>query len=340
MGHPALENNTPYQVEPLILADEEGRPIVVVVAKGTFDVAHGRTLVLAAEQEKVCLTGTFNGEPGKSSPRLEPETAFAKPATDVVLLGTARAPRQGTTEMDVELSVGRLRKTVHVTGDRVWFRSLGTATASRPVPFERIALSYENAFGGWDRSHEDLGRHAFEPRNPCGTGFRARTGRWEEGVRLPNLEDPKRRITSPSDAPPPCGVGFTAPDWEPRRGYAGTYDGSWAAERLPLLPRDFDRRFFNAASEGLVASGHLRGDEEVRAIGVRTEGPLVFRLPALPPPRVVVAFRRAPDARPPAVLDTVILDTDAARLCLLWRASAAVSGGDTAGVAGVSVACP
>ena len=50
--------------------------------------------------------------------------------------------------------------------------------------------------------------------------------------------------------------------------YAGTYDKKWQEERAPLLPRDFSKRFLNAAAPGLVAPGYLRGDETVIAAGV------------------------------------------------------------------------
>src|SRR5208337_4822029 len=90
-----------------------------------------------------------------------------------------------------------------------------------PEPFERIPLVWERAFGGWDRSHADPAKHTCEPRNPVGTGFRQKHGHPEEGVRVPNLEDPRYPSRHYGDAPPPAGFGFTGPSWQPRAAFAG-----------------------------------------------------------------------------------------------------------------------
>ena len=112
------------------------------------------------------------GEPGECSYRLEPEMAFVKPATDVVLVGHAHATRPRTTSVDVELSVGPLRKRAVVTGDRHWSKGLLGPRASDPEPFETIPLVYERAFGGWDRSRDDEAKHTYDRRNPVGVGYR------------------------------------------------------------------------------------------------------------------------------------------------------------------------
>ena len=91
---------------------------------------------------------------------------------------------------------------------------------TKPEPFERIPLIYERAFGGWDRSHPETEKHGFEPRNPVGTGFRAKRGKFEKGIRLPNLEDPQRPLKGHRDKPPPTGFGFISPHWPPRAALA------------------------------------------------------------------------------------------------------------------------
>ena len=179
---------------------------------------------------------------------------------------------------------------------------------TRPRAFERVPLQWERAFGGKG-----------EPRNPVGVGFRSSHGRFEEGLRAPNLEDPARPFKGWGDRPTPAGFGFTAAHWEPRARYAGTYDKRWAEERAPLLPRDFDRRFLNAAAPGLVAPGYLRGDEGAVATGVSGAGGISFKLPGVAPPRVEVEHAGREDAKVAMGLDTVILDTDAGKLFLLWK---------------------
>ncbi len=305
-------------VEPLFLADEEGRPLLVPLVKATYAIGP-RGLALAEEQAPVVPEGVPWGDPAESSYRYEPECAFAKAATDVVLVGSAVAPKVGTTEMLVAFQVGPLKKGVRVLGDRAFFKTVGGVGMSRPVPFERLPLQWERAFGGWDRSNPDPKKHDFERRNPVGVGFRLGGSRFEEGLRCPNLEDPARPFKGWGDRPPPAGFGFTSPSWEPRTKYAGTYDEKWTNERSPLLPKDFDRRFLNAASPGLVAPGYLRGDEAVLATGVTAGGGLSFALPGVAPPSVVVAHRGREDVKVATSLDTVIVDTDAGRVFLSWR---------------------
>lgn len=81
---------------------------------------------LADEQMRLELIGQcFGGDPESSSHRYEPEVAFYKPSTDVVVIGHAHAPAPGTRAMMVEVRVGSLQKRLRVTGDRVWFSAGG-----------------------------------------------------------------------------------------------------------------------------------------------------------------------------------------------------------------------
>lgn len=320
MGHPDVDNRTPFAFEPLFLVDEELRPLLVTVVKATFSVGRDGRCARADEQLPLNVGGDCWGEdPQTSSYKFEPEVAFTKLATDVALIGHAHAPRRDTREMRVSLRVGPLSKDALVFGDRVWFRTLGITNMTKPLAFEKIPLTYERAFGGWDRAHADPRKHACEPRNPVGTGFRA-AGGFEEGIHLPNVEDPRAPIKGFGDRPPPAGFGFVSPHWQPRAALAGTYDAAWGKTRAPLLPKDFDRRHLNAASPGLVAPGYLRGDERVAAAGVRPDGgALNFALPGLPPPPVSLRLGDGPPVSVALALDTLIIEADEPRVLLLWR---------------------
>src|SRR6185312_7848826 len=138
-------------------------------------------------------------------------------------------------------------------GTRRLLKRSGAVRVSDPEPFDTIPLIYERAFGGWDRRSEDANEHRCEMRNPAGVGFRDRSLGGDDDLVLPNLEHPDHPFRSYGDAPPPAGFGFIAPNWQPRLALAGTFDVAWDRTRKPLLPKDFDRRFFNAASPGLVA---------------------------------------------------------------------------------------
>ena len=96
-------------------------------------------------------------------------------STDVVLHGHARAPKAGTRQMEVSFRVGRLEKKAVVFGRRQWRKSFfGTASITKPEPFESVPLLYENAFGGRDETPDKVKHHAEERCNPVGRGFRAK----------------------------------------------------------------------------------------------------------------------------------------------------------------------
>lgn len=338
MGHPDVKNSTPFAFQLLSLSDEDGRAIVVPVVKATFDVLDKGAALLAEEQRPVDLTGEFWGDPDTSAYKFEPEGAFCKPSTDVVLVGHAHAPKGKATQATVRFQVGALQKTLRVTGDRRWYQSGAGVVASAAQPFEKIPLSYDRAYGGWDRSDPDPEAHRFEPRNPCGIGYRKRGARFVEGAMLPNVEDPAHLLDAYTGSSVPAGVGFTSPSFHPRHTLGGTFDAAWAANRNPLLPKDFQRAFFNAASAGLVAPGYLRGGEPILAEGVDPTGPIRTQLPAFGPPRCCLHLRGAGAPWLELKLDTVILDSDRRQLILLWRALQIVAEG-VQGVAAVDIVC-
>jgi hypothetical protein len=322
MSYQGFENRTPFAAEPFFLADEEGASLLTLVAKGTYDLpARGGALERAAEQPPVHKVPVHHGEPGAGSLRYEHETAFAKVVADVVLLGHAQPERGRTTEIDVGLRVGPLRKLVRVFGDRFWRRG----SMSAPTSFETMPLVYERAFGGWDRSASDATVHACDPRNPVGAGFIAVADPNvppADDLRLPNLEDPGHLIRDPQDRPAPAGFGFIAPDWTPRRQLAGTFDDAWKATRFPRLPADWNRRHLNAAPADQQLRA-LRGGEPVEIVNVSHRGPLRFEVPRL----VLEASLKLRGREPrtvPMPLDTLVIDADAHRVHLVFRASFAV----------------
>jgi hypothetical protein len=310
-----LKNGTPFQGTIMLMPDPDGIDSLYTVVKGTFTL--GEQVALADEQVPVAVEQQFYGEPTSSSIRVPSDVSLMKPGTDVLLLGSAYAPGgRPTTQMDVALVVGPLRKRVRVFGDREWRSGGAGYSMTTPEPFQRMPLVWERAYGGTDRSETEVRE---ELRNPVGAGFRAPDGEKPlEKLRLPNLEDPAELISSWKQAPPPACFAPIAAHWQPRRSYAGTYDERWLQQRAPYLPTDFDPRFFQLAPPGLIAPGYLKGGEPVEVHGATRTGMLRFRLPIA---RLTITYvlDGAPQMRP-AVLDTVIIEPDAARLQLVWRA--------------------
>lgn len=316
-----IANETPFEVALVPGADKDGCDYAVVILKGTFDLAgDGDDLPPAEEQASIVFADEPYGEPGESSVRYESDICLRKGGTDVVLVGNAY-PRGGRGRVaEVRLQLGSLEKTVRVFGDRVWYRKMGFWKHTEPEPFESMPLVFERAYGGVDESDPNPEKHDYEKRNPVGTGF-AVAARKErlEGLALPNLEDPQAAVTSWKDRPAPAGFGFVGRGWAPRIGHAGTYDEAWQENRCPLLPEDFDERYFNGGAPGLVASPHLAGGERVRLAGASPEGVLGFSLPVRDFGVDVWIKGGKRSAHP--VLDTVVIEPDASRLMLTWRAT-------------------
>lgn len=320
------ENETRFDADRFAVADLDGVDLLVVVIKGTYVFDDRGRVEIADEQCPIELVDSYAGEPGESSIAYASDFAIGKKGTDVAVLGHAYPMRPGDTEVNVGIEIGPVQKLVRVFGDRYWGRAMGITRMSSPRSFERIPLVFERAFGGADKSHPDEKHHEYEPRNPSGVGFRARKSKMPvDESPLPNFEDPRNLISSPDDRPPPAGLGFIGPAWQPRLGYAGTYGEEWEESRKPLLPADFDVRFFNAAHPDLACPGFLSGREELTAIGLSPDGPIKFVLPGARP-----ACRAQGDGIGeidiPLDLHKVVLEPDERRLLLVWGGSLRMQG--------------
>ncbi|MBI3597294.1 MAG: DUF2169 domain-containing protein [Nitrospirae bacterium] len=314
-----LINLSNFSVQPVIVMNNQGKETLLVVVKGTY-VLDGVRAYLNADQEKILMADEYNGEPGLSSIRYAGETTLFKPATDLIILGSALPRRRDEQSVDVVLQAGKIRKTVRVFGDRYWVGKKGSERISEPQPFDCMPLVFERAFGGIDDSPDPP---EADPRNPIGKGFRAKNSqRPTAGTLLPNLENPAQMIRTPSDRPAPAGTGFVAPHWEPRRTRAGTYDEKWQNERAPFLPDDFDPLFHQSAPLDQVYPGYMEGGEPITVVNVSPSGRLSFLLPS---PKFDVAVRIGEDRHSLQMrLDTVVIDADNSRLRMVWRGSLSI----------------
>ena len=312
-----IVNQSPYQPLMTVVPNEAGVETLFIVVKGTFPLSG--TLIRAPEPVPPSAEDVYWKEPGSSSLKYASELHVGKTGTDVVLVGHAHAPKgRPVAEMLVAVSVAERRKIVRILGDRVW--GTFTGAPSRPEPFTMMPLLYERAFGGVHEPADGRGKILAEERNPVGVGFRGRRAPREVvGHKLPNLEDPGAPIKSFGDQPTPAGFGFTAPAWLPRRMYAGTYDEAWKTNRAPYFPRDFHRQFNNAASPELTFERFLSGGETLDINGASPDGPLRVKLPTSGP-RVTVTIAGKRET-PTAVLETVLIEPDAHRFCVTWRAT-------------------
>lgn len=312
-------NRTPYAMERVVIFDREGRETLMVIIKGTFDFSHGATQV-AEEQLPVTAGDEYYGDPVKTSIRLATDFLPRRTATGITLSGHAIVKGGKTRQMSVGLRVGTVMQKAVVFGDRFGYKSVDD-----PAPFDRMPLTWENAYGGLDTSHDNAKHHKACIDNPVGKGFMAGRSKLDSSIiALPNIEDPGNLLRTTFSKPKPVGFGPVPPFWEARKQYAGTYDDDWQKNRAPLLPDDFDERFLQAAPAALTCDGYLKGDERCALIGMTEEGRIQFDLDAKNPTIGVRLVRKGIRAKPE--MESLHFDTDKRQFYVTWKAMVDIQG--------------
>lgn len=270
----------------------------VFVVKTTWALHHDAPPELLAEG--LAVSGDQEREDGGGLSYASDFVPF-KPSSDVLLQATAHArPSLETRHLQVGLSVGPLRKTLLVVGDRRWRRGLLDRSGSDAEPFTEMPIVWSRAFGG-----------PGDPANPVGTG--------RKNDVLPNIELRDRLIQSARDRLPPAGFGPIPADWEPRARKIGTYGGDYLARRWPFYPADMEWGYFSAAPSDQQVAGYLRGDEPVSFENLHREhAEFRFRLPSQRA-RCCITVAGGEFREVPMRLDTMWCDLEAERMVLVWR---------------------
>ncbi|MDF0673892.1 MAG: DUF2169 domain-containing protein [Nitrospira sp.] len=306
----AINNQTRFKADRAFVRDAEGAEIWIVAVRATFFIKGDEQVVVAEEQEDVCLAPKFFGEPGRSSLRYDMDLVRTKPGTDVIVHAHAHAPGgQPAPFADVGWQVGPVMKRLHIVGDRTWKKGLFGFSTSRPCPFVKMPICYERALGGLLAAEENAHR---DPENPVGVG-RAPVS----GQPVPNCEYVGEPVRNPKAKLSPAGFGPIPCDWQSRAKLAGTYDDAWQKERQPLVPRDFQDAYFRCAPVDQQVNGFLQGGEEVVLVNLSAEGTLRFRLP-----RVSLGFSTSIDGGTThhrGQLHTVIIEPEERRLIMVWQ---------------------
>lgn len=180
----------------------------------------------------------------------------------------------------------------------------------RPTP-----LAWSRAYGGLDLS--DPRRPLEEPRNPVGSGI-ARDVERLVGRPAPQIEAPHEPIGAANTHLTPVGCAPLGRSFVPRRATMGTYNKDWLESTYPARPADYREEHENCAPPDFVFREPLRGGEPVTVTGVHSAGAIAFMLPKLRLLFEASIDGRIIERRPH--LDTVVVDSDAMILELVWRA--------------------
>ncbi|WP_426176186.1 DUF2169 family type VI secretion system accessory protein [Massilia sp. TWR1-2-2] len=330
----------------------EGERLDVLVVRATFDFAAGGELMtLAREQHPVVLGDTFSGpvatDPLRAVVKEDGDLLPYKPGTDILVTGHANAP-EGRAHINwvAGIRVGKVQKILRLHGPRQFRKQFFGWRLGLTEPTTHVALDYRLAFGGCidipaaltSDGEQDTVKHS---GNPAGCGWlpkpaaygkldkaaRKHVAKWvrdQKVIAAPQIEDALEPVVHPCQTAATDGLGPIARWWTPRQALQGTYDEKWRNDRYPMVPEDFDSRFYQSAHPDLVAVPHLTGDESVTLSGLLPQK----RDMRLPGWRLVAVVTRASGDSMVSlpVLDTVRFDLDRCQASLVWRAHYAEAG--------------
>jgi len=309
----SFANATPYVALDVPMLDRNGREVVVVIVKATFDARSPENVKLADDPAEVRLVDVLRdpdaADDPRASARYPSDVCLEKRGTDVVIVGDAVA-KKPVASVDVGVQVKDRTIPVRVHGVREYFRYLFEVAISAAVPFERMPIEWERAYGGATEDWTQV-----ESRNPAGIGVAKSDGQLV-GKLAPQIEHPSFPHKKAKDKHPPVGLGPLLPHWSPRRERAGTFDDKWKATRMPLMPTDFDVRHNNVAHPSLVFDKPLAPGDAASVLGMSHEL-FAFKVPKVP---LVLRARyddRTEEARPS--IDTLLLEPTRGRFEIVLR---------------------
>lgn len=200
-----LVNRTPLHAAIVPNADDEDGIVALFLAALTVEIG-GEAPRFAEEQRPLILLP------------VPPEIGdhhLTKAGATVTATGHVYAPNGSAHAAEARLFVGDRSFAVAAFGRRVWREAAdGVLVASAPATFDRVPMTWENAFGGAvlhpSRLHRLPGGdeailvehpEAF-PENTDGIGFYTEAA-GAVGEPLPHLEDPDHLITKWDDRPDP-----------------------------------------------------------------------------------------------------------------------------------------
>ncbi len=310
----AIDNQTPFAAERTFVRDRDGAEIWLVAVRATFDLFPDGTWEIAKKQVPVAQSPEYLGKPGASSLRWDSDLQRTKLGTDVLINATAHVPENlpDQKQLQVGFQVGSMTKRLSVWGDRVWERTFGMLTPTDAKPFRSMPIVYENAMGGTADESTTKQLLVSCQQNPIGCGASRVAGK-----PLPNIAHADKhpeQVVAKRSVP---GFGAVGCSWSPRRELAGTYDQVWKQTRHPLVPSDFDDRYFQSAPSDQVTPAFLTGGETFELVNLTPSGRLRFHLP-----RLNFGFRTSIDGTTQhhrGNLHAVIIEPDAGRLMMVWH---------------------
>jgi hypothetical protein len=327
-----LYNRSPFPIFVMRNAETDYSTGVLCVCASTHRIEPG---LPPAEAQRPIVS---------SDPRLPGDAHWTKRGVSVCAEGFVYPSEPHGREGAARLSVGDRAATVLAFGRRVWARGALGLTPTRPLPFDRVPMRWERAFGGKalrpSRMVKVNGVDVLCPRvldvapdNPDGVGFYV-TAEQAVDQPLPDLEHDGQRIAAWDDRPEPsCFAPYPLngalrlrlldvdvtkielPEW----GFVDirSFDGRIPRlEDMPLRPEHAERLPSRAAPRTTFDA--VPPGTPVALSGMCPGGAvLAFTMP--PCPVVVATVIGDTETRLVPVLDAIDVDAEAREVRLLWR---------------------
>ncbi len=306
-----LINRTPLHVAIVPNADNDDGIVALLVVAATFDIGPDR-LRFSEEQRPLLLA--------PDAPLIG-DGFLTKAGTSVCATGFVYAAGGSAVRADATLFVGDEQRSVAAIGPRTWREISGAGLIpTSPQPFDRIAMTWENAYGGAvlqpTRLHKmPGGEESILPEHPeafgentDGKGFYTEAGGAVDAP-LPELEDPARLIEKWDDRPDPvCFAPY------PMHG------GLRARFVVQDAVVDFKRHpYVLSRAAPFTTFGEIAFGTRVALTGMRPGGKLLaFEVP--PPPVVAEVLVGPRHRRLDLYVDSIDIDAEAAQVRVVYRA--------------------
>ncbi len=275
----------------------------------------------------------FYGDPEITSSYAQSDYVPFKPMLDFIILGDAYAPNGEPCEkFTCSVKHGdKIIWSVDVYGKRYWRRSkfIGNWEVSEVEPIAKLPLKYEHAYGGSFTYRNQNGEEdqEFFLDNIVGCGYITKEAlkHREELIIIPQIVLSGTKISKPYDYIKPTGCSHIAKSNPKRFKYVGKLDKEWQENIAPKMPKEFDYKYWNSASEDFLFPLNFKGMDLSTPFvlkGFREDKNLTISLPKNSYRAKIKRYKEQDDVDVPFNLDTMVVDIrdeNYLTVDLVWR---------------------
>ncbi|MEL6888577.1 MAG: DUF2169 domain-containing protein [Pseudomonadota bacterium] len=308
----ALKNTTPFAAAKAFERDRDGHEVLCLVVRATLRPGLDELWIAEDEQLPVLMVP----ELGEDEMIADADIAPFMPGSEIIVRGAVDGPLPPEGRI-AQVQVGNIRHQL-----RLWpaqqARKVKQRVVVEALDDADLTLSWTHSAGG------PLPDDTLHPDNPVGTGLLPPTE--DEPVLLPRILGVDDRPDALHPGTRPVGLGPIHRHWAPRLEAAGTYDAAWEDTRAPLLPHDFDPRFYFSAPPPLQQAQAFRSGEPIVLSGFGPERDMQTRLPSVVITSMTEIGRARVEQR--LALQRVSVDLDAGTVGLVWQTAVPCDGQD------------